>query len=590
MQILSLLLGFLVVAPAAALSVSTKSAAAATRTPITVLSGFLGAGKTTLLKHALENKADLRIAAVVNDLAAVNIDAKLVREGAASATDAADSVVELQNGCACCSVAAELFTSIASLGAGFDHIVVEASGVAEPRALRDNFRDAEAREMALGVDVLFDRVRLDTLVTVVDSDAFLDAYSSRSLLTTDRSVAEVGGALAAEKGGVAAGDRGGGSGQRAVVDLLVEQVECADVVVLNKADLVAPAQLAALRGIVEALNPNAIVHACEFGELDLRLTLASARSDGAASLGMVDEHKLAVSAAKESGGEGGAGTIEADFDEEGEEEEEEEDDDDDDDEDIEEMSFSQLVGLMEEVGGPELAEGTPLDEARDVAWRFVERTFSDTHDHSHDHGSTAGERFGIGNFVYEARRPFEPSRLAKVAAALPTVSRIAASTGAGAGVGEGAADAGDGGEVEAAMRGVLRSKGFVWLASSPSSAYYWSHAGAHFETRRAGRWWAAVDEASIPDSRRDAVAADFEGDDGDRRQEIVFIGTGLDETAKNRAIIVAALDACLLTEKEMQLYRSFQDDADGCAAAFPNNMQVHTASSAGEQCCDEHDP
>ena len=91
--------------------------------------------------------------------------------------------------------------------------------------------------------------------------------------------------------------------------------------------------------------------------------------------------------------------------------------------------------------------------------------------------------------------------------------------------------------------------------------------------------------------RERANFAEGDGDGfGDRRQEIVFIGTGLDETAKNRAIIVAALDACLLTEKEMQLYRSFQDDADGCAAAFPNNMQVHTASSAGEQCCDEHDP
>ena len=108
--------------------------------------------------------------------------------------------------------------------------------------------------------------------------------------------------------------------------------------------------------------------------------------------------------------------------------------------------------------------------------------------------------------------------------------------------------------MEAALRACCGRRASCGLREL-ASAYYWSHAGAHFETRRAGRWWAAVDEASIPDSRRDAVAADFEGDDGDRRQEIVFIGTGLDEMAKNRAIIVAALDACLLTEKEMQLYR-----------------------------------
>ena len=115
--------------------------------PVSILTGFLGAGKTTLLKHALENKAHLRVATVVNDLASVNIDAKLVR-----GAEAADGVVELQNGCACCSVADELLASLgdlASRGDGFDHIVVESSGVSEPRALRDNLRAAEAAGEAL---------------------------------------------------------------------------------------------------------------------------------------------------------------------------------------------------------------------------------------------------------------------------------------------------------------------------------------------------------------------------------------------------------------------------------------------------------
>ena len=261
-----------------------------TRTPITVLSGFLGAGKTTLLKHALANKEDLRIAAVVNDLAAVNIDAKLVKL-ARTPTNAADRVVELQNGCACCSMADELFTSINELyngpGACYDHIVIESSGVAEPRALRDNFQDAEAEGLAL-----FDRVRLDTLLTVVDSDVFLDAYASRSLLAERPDLAEAG-AVAGGRAGV---------GQRAVVDLLVEQVECADVVVLNKVDLVSPDQLAALRGIVAALNPTAAVHECAFGELNLSQTLASAGGDGAANLGLLDEHEIAVATAKAAAG------------------------------------------------------------------------------------------------------------------------------------------------------------------------------------------------------------------------------------------------------------------------------------------------
>ena len=123
------------------------------------------------------------------------------------------------------------------------------------------------------------------------------------------------------------------------------------------------------------------------------------------------------------------------------------------------------------------------------------------------------------------------------------------------------------------MSGLLRSKGFMWLASSPSSAFYWSHAGSHFETQLVGRWWATVDEAVIPDWQRDAIMADFQGDDGDRRQEIVFIGTGLggaaDDAAENRATIIAALDACLLTDDEMRHYRRVQGDAGECAAAFP---------------------
>ena len=132
------------------------------------------------------------------------------------------------------------------------------------------------------------------------------------------------------------------------------------------------------------------------------------------------------------------------------------------------------------------------------------------------------------------------------------------------------------------MSGLLRSKGFMWLASSPSSAFYWSHAGSHFETQLVGRWWATVDEAVIPDWQRDAIMADFQGDDGDRRQEIVFIGTGLggdgEDEARNRATITAALDWCLLTDGEMKYYRSVQDDAVACAEAFPNPLEVRLAS------------
>ena len=388
-------------------------------------------------------------------------------------------------------------------GASYDHIVIESSGVSEPRALRDNFQDAEAEDMAL-----FDRVCLDTLVTVVDSDSFLDAYACRSRVADQTDLIEgeeeeeEGALLAAAEAqlrrtttaeggggiggiGVGGGIGGGGGGQRAVVDLLVEQVECADVVVLNKADLVAPDQLDALKGIVHALNPKAAVHDCKFGGLDLGLTLASAGAKGAANFGIFDEHKIAVSSAKEeeevvvevveekegivveeeqyyfratavreglarsavhqkehhhrdskleheqqrTTDEAVAEAAEADAQKEEAVEDEDGNGETESEEDIDDMNFAQLVALMEESGGPALAEGMALATARDEAWRFLESTFTDSHDHSHDHtgaagSSTAGTRFGISSFVYEARRPFHPNRLARVVAALPAVSNV----------------------------------------------------------------------------------------------------------------------------------------------------------------------
>lgn len=136
--------------------------------PITVLSGFLGSGKTTLLQNLLENNEGLRIAVIVNDVASVNIDSKLV-----SGQNAAAGMVELQNGCACCSLSEELLTSVSELVTlsdmrgetdGFHHIVIELSGVADPKSVRAKFQEAVMYDMPL-----MERVSLDTMVTLIDS-------------------------------------------------------------------------------------------------------------------------------------------------------------------------------------------------------------------------------------------------------------------------------------------------------------------------------------------------------------------------------------------------------------------------------------
>lgn len=158
--------------------------------PVTLLSGFLGAGKTTLLKHLLENKLGLKIGVIVNDVAEVNIDKSLLSIKAAGngGSVAQQDVIELQNGCACCSLGEEFLESIGKMmtraaerGQEWDHIVVESSGVAEPREIRDNFRDA----LVTMQDAL-QGTRLDTLVTVVDASTFLTEYEKRNRVNQAR--------------------------------------------------------------------------------------------------------------------------------------------------------------------------------------------------------------------------------------------------------------------------------------------------------------------------------------------------------------------------------------------------------------------
>lgn len=235
--------------------------------PVSMLSGFLGAGKTTLLRHML-TQSDLKIGCIVNDVASVNIDAKLIRNtgreqagagdgeaaGASKSKSTADltDTIELANGCACCSIADELFDSFENLlniakkrGITYDRIVLENSGVAEPQNIRDQFNEARA----LG-HPLVEKVYLDTMVTVVDSASFTKDYSSKAPVA-------------------ARPELGDGGGMRPVVDLLVEQVECADFVVLNKVDMLEKKVVESLEAIVSSLNPLAKVYTCEHGKVDI---------------------------------------------------------------------------------------------------------------------------------------------------------------------------------------------------------------------------------------------------------------------------------------------------------------------------------
>jgi G3E family GTPase len=368
----------------------------------------------------------------------------------------------------------------------FDHIVIEMSGVAEPRSVRNIFQEAVMYDMPL-----MERVSLDTLVTVIDCSTYCDYLQSSRLAnvlespelfygtTEEREKAEqddewMEGMPSNLVRAFAVMGEGGFEG--GVCDLLVEQTEVADIVVLNKIDI---GEFDGAKQIVTALNPRSKIIATTFGKIkQLDEILHYSNGEGMATGGVVDDHKDYVAAAEAQKFSDPECTDPLHAHDHSTSHHHSHDG---------HLDDGQSKNDATHCADPECTD-TSHSHSHSHSSEVVTHADTDctdtSHSHSHSHSSEVVTHAGIGTFVYRARRPFHPSRLLSILQKLPVVRGVP--------TGQSKDDNDTDSSANKAFQRVLRSKGFCWTADSNIKALYWSHAGCSFEMQCLGRWWATL--------------------------------------------------------------------------------------------------
>ena len=380
--------------------------------PVTVLSGFLGAGKTTVLTHILNNREGKKVAVIVNDMSEINIDESLIKNDVAL-NHKEEKLVEMSNGCICCTLREDLLIEVTRLAKEkkFDYLLIESTGISEPLPVAETFTFEDEDGVSLS-----DVSRLDTMVTVVDAVNFTkDYYEAKDLQ-------EVGESLGEED-------------QRSVADLLVDQVEFADIILISKTDLVNQKDIDKLKAVIRNLNTDARIIPISKGNVSTKDILSTGLFDFARA--------------------------------------------------------QQAPGWLKELRG----EHTPETE-----------------------------EYGISSFVYKARRPFYPKKFYDFLHSKDLSGKL------------------------------IRSKGYFWLATRPQFAGNWSQAGGIAHHGFAGMFWKAIPKSQWPTDKEsiDYIKEKWVEPFGDMRQELVFIGQGLDQKK-----ITKLLDECLLSDADLLLGKDY---------------------------------
>lgn len=363
-----------------------------TPAPVTVLSGFLGSGKTTLLNDLLANRGGRRIAVIVNDFSEINIDAALIA-GEGHLTRGEDRFVELTNGCICCTLREDLVESVGTLARSgdFDHIVIESTGISEPMPVAATFewRWEDGTRLA-------DVAPIDTMVTLVDAAQFLPQIGQKKLLTEADLQATA-------------------DDERTIADLLVDQVEFADVIYVTKADLVSEQRYRATVALLRRMNPRARIEKLLHGRIVTDLSGGSA--SGAAS----NAARNAATNACEPGNVEAAGAAETPS----------------------VATDGEGRSAVDDILGAHL-----YDEATARAYEGYLDELENPH-------TPETEEYGISSVVFRGDRPFDRERLIK---ALRSTT------------------------------GLVRSKGYCWIADRPELAHVWHQAGPDLRIQPAGGW------------------------------------------------------------------------------------------------------